>query len=244
MTEFDYGAFEVREDVAEAHRALWEHLRGPGTWWTGGQRVAIAAEARRADDCDFCATRKSALSPTAVQGEHRGLGTLPANVVDVIHRVRTDPARLSRSWFDAVVGGGLEVPAYVELIGVVTMITGIDYFARALGLPPFPLPRPLGGEPSRYLPASARPSSAWVPMIAPEDAAGPEADLYPLGAMVPNIMRTLSLVPVEVRVLHKLAAAHYLSVEQIGDPTARRTLDRMQTELVAARVSALNQCFY
>ncbi len=244
MADFDYGAMHVREEIQAAHRRLWEHLRAPGTWWTGTQRVAIAAEARQADDCNFCAARKAALSPAAVQGEHRSIGELPENVVDAIHRVRTDPARLSRPWFDAVIASGLDVAPYVELLGVVTMITGVDYFARALGVAPLPLPEPHAGAPSRHVPASAKSGTAWVPMIAPEDASGPEADLYPPGAMIPNIMRALSLVPAEVRVLQTLAAAHYLPVEQISDPTARRALDRMQMELIAARVSALNQCFY
>jgi len=244
MGDFDYQAFGVRADIRAAHRSLWDHIRSPGTWWGGAERVAIAAEARRADECGLCSARKSALSAAAVQGEHRSTGALPANLVDVIHRVRTDPARLSRPWFDAVIAGGLEVPAYVEAIAVVTMVTGVDYFARALGIAPFPFPEPGAGTPSRYLPASAKPGTAWVPMIAPEDAAGPEADLYPPGAMIPNIVRALSLVPAEARTLQMLSAAHYLSVEQISDPAARRSLDRMQTELVAARVSALNQCFY
>ena len=81
-------------------------------------------------------------------------------------------------------------------------------------------------------------------MIAPEDASGPDADVYGDGGFMPNIMRALSLVPDEVRMLRRLAATHYLAVEQIPDPTARRALDRMQIELVAARVSALNECFY
>jgi hypothetical protein len=244
MDAFDYGAFDVRADIQAAHQGFAEHLRAPGAWWTGAQRVAIAAEARQADTCDFCAARKAALSASAVRGAHRSAGTLPHSTVDVIHRVRTDPARLSRAWFDAVIAGGLEVPAYVELIGVVTMLTGVDYFARTLGIPLLPLPEPRPGAPSRHLPASARSGTAWVPMIAPEDASGPEADLYPPGALIPNIVRALSLVPAEVRMLQIMAAAHYLPVAQIGDLTARRALDRMQMELVAARVSALNQCFY
>src|SRR5437773_1167564 len=88
--DFDYGPVPVRDDIRAAHRSLWTHLSAPGTWWTGAQRVAIAAEARQADDCDFCGKRKAALSPAAVQGQHRNIGTLPLNVVDVIHRVRTD----------------------------------------------------------------------------------------------------------------------------------------------------------
>jgi hypothetical protein len=244
MDAFDYGTFPVRDDIRAAHRALWEHLRTAGAWWSGRQRLAIAAEARRADDCTLCVTRKAALSAAAVRGEHESVGAFSEHVVDVIHRVRTDPARLSRPWFDAVIAGGLEVAPYVELLGVVTMLTGVDSFARSLGIATFPLPEPRAGEPSRYLPASAKPGTAWVPMIAPEDACGREADLYPAGAVIPNIVRALSLVPSEVRMFETLAATHYLRVEQIADPTARRSLDRMQIELVAARVSALNQCFY
>jgi hypothetical protein len=244
MGDFNYGAFQVREDIQAAQRALWEHIGAAGTWWTGAQRVAIAAAARQADDCQLCAARKSALSPAAVPGKHHGAGVLPSNVVDVIHRVRTDPARLSRSWFDAVIAGGLDVAPYVELIAIVTMVTGVDYFAHSLGIGRFPLPPPRYGAPARHLPASAKPGTAWVPMIAPEDAGGVESDLYPPGMMIPNIARALSFVPAEARMLQTLAAAHYLPVEQIGDPTARRALNRMQMELIAARVSALNECFY
>lgn len=244
MRDFDYGGFHVRNDIRAAHRALWEHLAAPGSWWTGAQRIAIATEARCADACGFCTERKVALSPAAIHGAHDSAGVLPSNVVDVIHRVRTDPARLSRQWFDAVAAGGIDDGSYVELIGVVTMLTGVDYFARALGIAPFPLPTPRSGEPSRYRPAAAKPGPAWVPLIDPDDAAGAEADLYPPGAMIPNIVRALSLVPTEVRMLQRLAASHYLPIEQIGDPSARRALDRLQIELVAARVSALNQCFY
>jgi hypothetical protein len=81
-------------------------------------------------------------------------------------------------------------------------------------------------------------------MIAPEDAIGTEADLYPPNAVIPNIVRALSVVPAEARALQMLSASHYLPVEQIVDPTIRRSLDRTQMELIAARVSALNQCFY
>jgi len=241
----DYSAAGVlvRGDIRAAHHALWEHLRAPGPCWTGAQRIAIARASRRAAGCALCATRRVSLA-AGVAGEHDGDGALPADVVDVIHRVRADPGRLSRAWFDAVIGGGLAVTAYVELVGIVAMVAGVDCFARALGMPPFPLPEPLPGPPTGQRPAAAKPGGAWVPMIAPEDAVGAEADLYGDGAFVPNIVRALSLVPDHVRVLRRLSAAHYLPVEQIADPAARRTLDRTQTELVAARVSALNQCFY
>jgi hypothetical protein len=246
MTDIDYSAADVpvRADLREAHRWLLEHLRAPGTWWTGAERLAIAAEARRATTCRLCRDRRAALSPASIGGEHDTAEALPANVVDVIHRVRTDPARLSRQWFDAVLAGGVRVEPFVELIAVVTLTTGMDYFARALGVPPFPLRPALPGEPSRYVPAAATGGTAWVPMIAVEDATGAEADLYSGAPFAPNIVRALSAVPDEVRALWRSMSAHYLPTASIPDPSARRSLDRMQMELVAARVSALNQCFY
>jgi hypothetical protein len=246
MIGLDYSAagLGVREDIREAHRALWAHIAAPGTWWTGAERVAIAAESRAAAACGLCRERKAAISPAAVRDTHEAWGGLSALAVDVIHRVRTDAGRLTRDWFEGVVAAGLPATHYVELVGIVTMVAGVDFVARALGLPPFRLPEPRAGIPTRRVPPAARPGVSWVPMIAPEDATGPDADVYGDGGFIPNIMRALSLVPDEVRMLRRLASTHYLAVQQIPDPTARRALDRTQIELVAARVSALNECFY
>lgn len=246
MNDFDYSpaGVPIREDLREAHRSLWQHLRAPGTWWTGDERLAIAAESRHASGCALCRERKAALSANAVAGSHDTLGALPVNVVDVIHRLRTDSGRLSKAWFDRVIGGGLDEAKYVELVAIVALLAGLDYFARALGIAPPALPHPLPGEPSRHRPASAKPGTAWVPLVAVEDAQGPEADLYGGAPFVPNIMRALSLVPDEARMLQASSSANYVAVSQIGDPTVRRSLDRMQMELVAARVSAMNECFY
>lgn len=246
MVHVDYSAagIPVREDLTAAHAELLEHLRAPGTWWSGAERVAIAAESRHAPDCRLCGERKDALSPSHVQGEHDSLGALPEAVVDVIHRVRTDPARLSKRWFEGVLAAGVSEEAYVEVIGVVALLAGVDYTARALGAPAPALPEPLAGESSRRRPASAKPGVAWVPMIDPADADGPEADLYPDLEFVPNIMRALSLVPDEARALHRSSDTHYVAMQDLANPGARRDLNRLQIELVAARVSALNECFY
>src|SRR5207244_248074 len=163
--DYEGAQVPVREDLRDAHRFLLDRIRSPGTWWTGGERVAIAAEARGAARC-------------------------------------------------------------------------------ALWGAPLPLPTPLAGEPSRHRPAGAQDGGAWVPIIDPADASGPEADLYGGGDFVPNIVRAMSLVPDEVRVLRRSTDAHYVPVAQIPDPTYHRALARPQMELIAARVSALNQCFY
>ncbi len=242
----DYSAagIAVRQDLKDCHALLLHHVTAPGTWWTGAERRAIAEESRLATTCSLCRQRKDALSLNAVQGKHDSTGELPGDVVDVIHRIRTDPQRLSRDWFERVVPEILSDAHYVELVGVVTMMAGMDNFARAFGVAPFTLPAAKPGEPSRHRPASAKPGTAWVPMIDVTDADGPEADMYPQAPFVPNIMRAMSLVPDQVRALRRSSDAHYLPVQQIPDPTARRTIDRMQMELVAARVSALNECFY
>src|SRR6059036_2052732 len=120
----DYSAagVPVRDDIRRSHRALWEHVAAPGAWWTGAERVAIAAESRHAVGCGLCRERKEALSPGAVRGEHDTYGELPTLVVDVIHRVRTDAGRLTRDWFEGVIAAGLTAAEYVELVGVVTMV--------------------------------------------------------------------------------------------------------------------------
>jgi|GEM_PF-1302685 len=56
----------------------------------------------------------------------------------------------------------------------------------------------------------------------------------------------LSLAPDEVRTLKEMSAAHYLPlplVRQAGN-NGNRSITRSQIELVAGRVSALNECYY
>ena len=44
----------------------WSQLGLPGTWWTGAQRIAMAAETRAARECPLCRSRKKALSPYSI----------------------------------------------------------------------------------------------------------------------------------------------------------------------------------
>ena len=43
---FDYSEspVPVREDILEAHERAFERLRRAGSWWTGAERIEIAAE--------------------------------------------------------------------------------------------------------------------------------------------------------------------------------------------------------
>ena len=110
-------AIAVRDDLSLAHEAAWAAIGAPGTWLTGTQRVAVAAEIRHARGCAHCARIKAALSPHAVAGDHAGLGalgTLEAGAVELIHRVVSDPGRLSERWTQEVLARGLSEGEYGE----------------------------------------------------------------------------------------------------------------------------------
>jgi hypothetical protein len=235
----------VRGDLAAAQARAWERIGRPGTWWDGAARVAIAAETRRASACRLCRRRKEALSPTAIEGTHDTLGEIPEVVAEVVHRVRTDPGRLSERWYRGVIAAGLAEEQYVETVSVVAHIVAIDTMARGLGLDAPPLPHPQAGGPSQYRPVAPKPGGAWVPWLEPMDLSGAEADLYPSGRPAANIMKALSLVPDEVRGFFDLVSHQYMPPLAMRDYSREyRAISHSQIELLAARVSALNQCLY
>lgn len=241
--ELDYSnaGAAVRDDLRAAHERVLDYIARPGSCFTGAERIAIAEEGRLTETCVLCASRKEALSPEHAEGEHATTGVLPAAVVDLIHRVRSDPGRVSRRAYEAAMDQGLSAGEYVEAVGITAFTAGLDYQCRALGIPYFKLPAPVAGEPSGHLSAHTTNGIAFVPLLLPEHAAGDEADVYGESSFVPNIVRALSLVPDHVRQLRAWSNVHYV---ELGDMGARRAIDRAQIELVAARVSALNQCFY
>ena len=235
----------IRDDLVAAERRAWAHVAGPGTWLSGQRRIAVAAEARNAPGCGLCRKRKAALSPYAVDGEHDALGELPDEWVEVVHRIRTDPGRITRRWYGEVLESGIGDAEYVEILGLVSIVVALDSFRRAIGRPSEPLPAPLVGEPSRHRPAGARITMAWVPTLEPEDVADGDPDPYEAHDPPSNIHKALSLVPETQRAFFGLSAVFYLPGAAMTDYANQyRAITHSQIELIAARVSALNQCFY
>src|SRR5215470_14227739 len=115
----------IRDDLAKAHARAWERIGRPGTWWDGAARVAIAAETRHAASCRLCRRRREALSPFAVEGTHDSLGQLGEILVELVHRVRSDPGRLSERWYHSIIAGGLSEEQYVEAVSVVAHVVAI-----------------------------------------------------------------------------------------------------------------------
>jgi len=236
----------VRGDIIASQTRAWQSLGAQGTWWTGAERVAIAREVRVARRCAACAERKAAVSPYAVEGSHGAATDLPPAVVDAVHRVATDPGRLSRRWAGEVMAAGIGDAQLVELVSVVCTVMMIDGFARAIGADPAPLPEPVAGDPSRRRPAEAVDEGYFVPTIPYAVGARPELALYEPNAFMPNVGRGLSLVPDAVRSARDLMLAHYMKYEQVAtDWEPRdRPITRSQMELVASRTSSKNDCFY
>lgn len=234
----------IRADFAAVLDEAWNRLAQPGTWWSGFERIAIAAEVRNADSCKLCGQRKAALSPYTVQGEHDTGSKLPADALEAIHRLKTDAGRITEKWVRGIVDGPLGEERYVEIVAIVATVTALDTFDRSLGRTLQELPQPVAGEPTRIRPAGAKRDIAWVATLDPANMMA--GDLNPFIVHGDkNIHRGVSLVPQEVFNFFDLDVELYLRDEEIRDfDTEYRAISHAQIELIAARASSINACFY
>lgn len=244
VIEVNNEQYPIRPALIAAIDDAWARLTRPGTWWNGAQRRAIAAEARSAPGCRLCQQRKSALSPYTVDGSHDHVQTLPDDVIEAIHRLRTDAGRITEAWVQQVTSEELTEEAYVEIVGIVALVTALDTFDYAIGRESQPLPPAHQGEPSRHRPPGATRDLAWVSTLDPELAEADDPNPYPVHG-VANIYRGLSLVPQEVFNFFDLDVELYLKNDQIPDyDNEHRAINRAQIELIAGRASAINNCLY
>lgn len=226
--------YAPRGELIDAHEDAWRQIGLPGTWWSGSERRAMVEEARHAVSCALCRRRADALSPHSIKGEHHACTTLPRTAIDVIHRIVTDPGRLTRTWFEDTRAQGLQATHYVELVSVVATSVIIDTLHRALAVEAPALPVAVAGEPSRVRVADLVDEGAWVPISRRSDASATATGL----PADPNIRRAMSMVASAPMLFFRAFMPHY----------RLRGLDfaitQGQAEFVASRVSALNQCFY
>jgi len=151
---------------------------------------------------------------------------LATSDVEAASTVSAKPAAIRREWVNAITTD-LGYPRYVEIVGIVSRLAAIDTFHVAIGTELEPLPEPEPGEPSRTEEPLARPGAAWVPMVG--------------GA---SITQALSLVDAESTAQEDMHGPLYLTYEEMAELDFVRGLNRAQMELVAARTSAINECFY
>ena len=139
--------------------------------------------------------------------------------VDAIHGIRNRSGQLEH-----LIDMGLPREAYVEIASLVASSVIVDTFAQGLGLAPPPLPAAAPGEPSFEAATEVVEAGAWLPIAAEGSA---------------NILRSLGLVPsASALFFGTFGPSYYMRRD------AQFALSRPQVELVAARVSAANECFY
>jgi hypothetical protein len=224
--DFSDTPISIRAEIQEALRKEWVFLAAPGTWWSGAERVAIAAEARRAmlealseQRLRDQAGERTASRPTSILGEH---------VTAVVRTVASDSPLITAEWVAGLEDEGVSLPAYAEIIGIVARLSAVDLFHRALGISLEVLPEPQPGDPSRTPPpADLVIGKTFVPM-----------------SRMVSIPQTVSLVPPETIAWQELSDALYMTFDEMADPDFRRALHRTQIELVAGRTSQVNECFY
>lgn len=151
---------------------------------------------------------------------------LPEVAVEAAARLSADP-HVDSAFVERLESEGLSRPAYVEILGVASRVAAVDTFLFGIGAPEQPLPGPVPGE----------------PLLEPN----PEATID--GGLVPTVGRAsapnaLSAVWLETEALLDLLDVLYLSLEEMRDLSIVKELNRAQMELIAARTSHLNECFY
>lgn len=232
-------AFAVPEEIDAVHASQLDNIGAPGTWGTGAQRRSVAIAARRAgiDAGLLEASDHSEESPDI---------DLPEVARRVIRQLAVAPKDIEQEFYDEALADGLSNAEYTEIVGIVARVADLDIFARGVGVAVRPLPAAKSGAPTRARPAEAVPQLAWVPTVPNYPEGGETArDLYG-EAPKPYIVRGLSLVPAELRHHLAMEVAQYSQLDKVRDFTYQHHegLTRPQTELVAGRISALNECFF
>lgn len=168
-----------------------------------------------------------ATARAAMAGEPSPDG-LPAHVDEAVRRVAADAISIRRADIDRWADAGVRVEAYVELASVVVRLSAIDTAAFGLGLDATPLPSAVPGAPLESTVPDIDYVDGWVP------TAGP--------AFPPT---AFTAVPGATEQWVDVSNVLYMPMEEMGDPAyVRDGMTRAQIELVAARTSYLNDCFY
>lgn len=139
----------------------------------------------------------------------------------------SDPAAVEGSHV-AHIAQDVGYPNVVETVGIISRLSAVDRFHSVIGLPLEPLPDPVPGEPTGEITEGLKVRAGHVPM-----PPGP-------------IPYSLGLIPAEIRALAAIDGPLYMTHEEMDSPTFRRNpgLNRPQLELIAARTSMINECFY
>lgn len=217
---FVYDNIDVREDIADAHRQTWDALAQAGAFWSGVDRIEIAKQARAA---------RSQRKELAFNRSYPAT-QLTAQAIEATRKIAADAGKIDRAWASQQVAS-LGAAAYAELVSIVAAVSAIDAFCEALGRTHEPLPEPHGGSCHAAQAESAIDIGGYLPMVDPW--------------VGPNVSRALSLVPSANQLfMNNVRSMYGGNGGGFNDMVWNGPLSRPQTELLAARVSSINECFY
>ncbi|MFT4562639.1 MAG: hypothetical protein ACI9BW_002385 [Gammaproteobacteria bacterium] len=240
MTLYSDTTLPITAATSSLHEDELLSFARPGTWGTAAQRTAIAAEARKA---------RAEVGEQESIGDEKLVDTaeLPEAARRVARAVALGGIGIDRKFCEQAQADGVTEGAYVEIVGLVARLAHLDVFARGIGLPSRQLLDPVEDtSPSMERPSVAKKEGFFTASI-PSSPEGGEIALSLFGDQpAPNIVRSLSLVPDEARRLIRVVDEEYFSMETMMNLTysSHDSISRPQLELVAAKVSELNQCFY
>ena len=180
----------VSENLRKAHFESWVKIAEAGTSLTGIQRTDLIRCAREATECELCHQRSNATSPNSISGEHfNTTRSLSREIVDLVHRLRMDPGRLTRSVFEGKLKF-LTKSMWVEIVAVVATSIIIDttHSALGLGLPRPPLAKK--GEPQGGTNNNVCDAGAWVPILANQTSENAGSNLTESSEKPGGISRT------------------------------------------------------
>lgn len=206
----------IDDRLAATIDRTWSHIASPGSFFSGAERIQIAALAR---------ARR--------HGDDRPATTLSAALVETVETFSDRAHTITAQWVDTRAAAGISRFAYVELLAVTCFAVVADTFEYGIGACGIgdglhPLPDPEPGHPTGAVDEQATVDGGWVPTVGPA--------FPPTG---------FSAIPAEHRLMHTLHRELYISVPKMFDlDLVRDGLARDQMELVAARTSLVNDCFF
>lgn len=239
MNLYSKSRFPVATELGEVHARCVFALGVTGTWWTARQRAALTAEVR-------AARVAAGVAESDGEGAHHLDAPLGDAARDVARVVAVRPQTLTSDFYSAARAAGLGEEEYVETVAIAAMTVDLDVFARGIDVEPAPVGLSHEADPPRTRPAAARAEGAWVATVPAGRRGGADAKALYGDAMMPFIIRALSLVPAETRNHLDIEQVQYLPLARFADYGYRQHagLSRAQVEVLAGRVSALNECFY
>jgi hypothetical protein len=146
---------------------------------------------------------------------------------ELVRRLSVEAHTIRHGWIAELAAEGVDAYTYVEVLGIVARLSAVDTFCFGLDTDLVDLPIGSDDPPTGRVAREATIEGGWVPTV---------------GRAFPPT--ALTAVPSEHEAWEDVHSVLYLSMTEMRDLDVNKGLHRTQMELVAARTSLLNDCFF